>query len=274
NLNYTMNNAEDRSQSMQRVAGSFSGTHRISTYLWDTITTKRVNEYAEGDMNDGYIVNETPNSRTGILVSYPKFRTQYGTYVSFKNGIWDTITQTYEEESLKIINVPVLKAHGEYGVTGSVKNYMGVTSDKITAQLGSRTHFMIGKGGLGTEMAETRFPAVTILDAIWINAKPRTGPSTTYDHATQANVIAASTDPVALDFWAAQNILMPAAKSQGYTDLSWIDPKNDSQGRFGYWLRLSMMELRDSGYRTTLDADAMNVYCVQNPVGVMLNTLE
>jgi hypothetical protein len=217
-------------------------------------------------MNDGYIVNETPNPRTGILVSYPKFRTQYGTYVSFKNGIWNTETRAYDVDRLKIINVPVLKTHGGYGVTASVKNYMGVPSDKLTSQMGSRTHSIIGKGALGTEMAETRFPAVTILDAIWINAKPKTGPSTPYNQATQANIIAASTDPVALDFWAAQNILMPAAKSQGYTDLSWIDPKNDSQGRFGYWLRLSMVELRGSGYRTTLDADAMNIYCVQNPV--------
>ena len=71
NLNYTKNNAEDRSQSMTRVVGSFSGTHRVSTYLWDTITTKRVNEYAEGDMDDGYIVNETrnPRTRTYCLVS-------------------------------------------------------------------------------------------------------------------------------------------------------------------------------------------------------------
>jgi hypothetical protein len=265
NLNYTLNNAEDRSQSNQIVADSFSGTHRVSTYLWDTITTKRVNEYNEGDMNDGYIVNETPNPRTSILVSYPKFRTQYGTYVSFKNGIWDNRTRNYEEDRLKIINVPVLKTHQVYGVTASVKNYMGVPSDKLTAQMGSRTHSIIGKGALGTEMAETRFPAVTILDAIWINAKPKTGPSTPYNQATQANIIAASTDPVALDFWAAQNILMPAAKSQGYTDLSSIDPENNSPGSFGYWLRLSMMELRGSGYRTTLNPDAMNVYCVQNP---------
>jgi hypothetical protein len=266
NLNYTKNNAEDRSQSMARVAGSFSGTHRVSTYLWDTITTKRVHEYAEDDMNDGYIVNETPNPRTGILVSYPKFRTQYGTYVSFKNGIWDTGTRAYEADRLKIINVPVLKTHGTYGVTGAVKSYMGVPSDKLTAQMGSRAHLTVDKGGMGTEMAETRFPTITILDAIWINANMKpSGPVTTYAQATRINTIAASTDPVALDYWAAQNILMPAAKSKGYSDLSSIDPENNSPGKFGNWLRLSMMELRGAGYRTTIDKNAMNVYFVQNP---------
>jgi len=265
NLNYTKNNAEDRSQSMNRVAGSFSGSNRVSTYLWDTITTKRVNEYAEDDMNEGYIINKTPNTRTGILVSYPKFKTQYGTYVSFKYGIWNNETRAYEEDRLKIINVPVLKTHGTYGVTGAVKSYMGVPSDKLTAQMGSRAHSTIDKGGMGTEMAETRFPTITILDAIWINAIPGKGPRTSYDIATRTNMIVASTDPVALDFWAAQNILMPSAKSQGYSDLSSMDPENNSPRKFGNWLRLSMLELRRAGYGTTIDKNAMNVYFVQNP---------
>ena len=159
---------------MAHVAESFSGSNRVSAYLWDTITTKRVYEYAEGDMDDGYIINETPNPRTGILVSYPKFRTHYGTYVSFKNGIWNPDTRAYEADRLKIINVPVLKTHGTYGVTGAVKSYMGVPSDKLTAQMGSRAHATVDEGGMGTEMAETRFPVITILDAIWINANLRT----------------------------------------------------------------------------------------------------
>ena len=262
-LNFTKNNAEDRSQSMTRVVSSFSGTYRVSTYLWDTITTKRAYEYAEGDMEDGYIVNETRNPRTGILVSYPKFQTQYGTYVSFKNGIWNATTRAYAEDRLKIINVPVLKSHGGYGVTGAVKNYMGVPSDNLTAKMGSRTHNTVMKGGMGTEMAETRYPAITILDAIWINAIPKNGPRTPYDSATRTNTIAASTDPIALDYWAAQNILMPTAKSLGYSDLSSMDPENQSQKQFGSWLRLSMMELRNAGYPVTIDRNAMNVYFVE-----------
>ena len=265
NLNYAKNNAEDKSQSMESVARSFSGINRVSTYLWDTITTQRVNEYDEGDMNDGYIVNETPNPRTRLIVSYPKFRTQHGTYVSFKKGIWNNETRSYDEDRLKIINVPVLKTHGTFGVTGAVKNYMGVPSDKLTTQMGSRAHLTVDEGGMGTQMAETRFPAITILDAIWINANMKpSGPVTTYAQATRMNIIAASTDPVALDYWAAQNILMPAAKSKGYSDLSSMDPENNSPGKFGSWLRLSMMELREAGYKTTINRDAMNIYVAQN----------
>ena len=263
-MSYTKNNAEDRTQSMTRVASSFSGTYRVSTYLWDTITTTRVHEYAEGDMKDGFIVNDTENPRTGIIVSYPKFRTLYGTYVSFKKGIWNTGTGAYEADRLKIINVPVLKAHSQMGVSGAVKHYMGVPSNKLTSPLGGSAHNSVDKGGMGTEMAETRFPAITILDAIWVNARPGTGPTSQYDTATRTGIIAASTDPVALDYWAAQNILMPAAKSLGYTDLSSMDPENNSSGKFGNWLRLSMMELRRSGYKTTIDRNAMNVYFVEN----------
>jgi hypothetical protein len=264
-MNFTKNNAEDRSQSMTRVVGSFSGTYRASTYLWDTITTNRVHEYAEGDMDDGYIVNETKNPQTGILVSYPKFRTQYGTYVSFKKGIWNATTGAYEGDRLKIINVPVLKTHG-LGLSGAVKNYMGVPSDKLTAKLGSRTHYTVTAGGMGTEMAETRYPAITILDAIWVNAipeDPKHGPRTPDDCATRTNIIAASTDPIALDYWAAQNILMPTARSQGYSDLSSMDPDNQSRKTFGSWLRLSMTELRNAGYPVTIDRNAMNVHSVE-----------
>jgi hypothetical protein len=263
NLSYTENNAEDKSQSMTRVVSSFSGTYHVSTYLWDTITTKQVNEYAKDDMDDGYIVSETRNPRTGIRVSYPKFRTHYGTYVSFKHGIWNTEKHVYEEERLKIINVPVLKTHGQLGVSGAVKNYMGIPSDKLTYRLGGQAHVSVDKGGMGSEMAETRYPTITFLDAIWINARPENGPSTPYNSATQTSMVVASTDPIALDFWAAQNILMPTAKSLGYTDLSSMDPENNARGTFGDWLRLSMRELRKSGYYTTIDKNAMNVYFVE-----------
>ena len=76
NLNFTKNNAEDKSQSMSRVVESFSGTYHVSTYLWDTITTTRVHEYAEGDMNDGYIVNDTRKPKNGYPCFVPKFRTR------------------------------------------------------------------------------------------------------------------------------------------------------------------------------------------------------
>ena len=259
-LNWSRSNAEDHSQSVQKVVDAFSGSYKVSTYLWDTITGKRVYEYDRNDMEDGYVVNSTINPRTGIMVSYPKFRTRFGTYVSFKLGVYDPQAHSYDGERLKVVNVPVFKSHSTYGVTACVKNYMGVLSDKLTRELGARSHDTVGKGGIGTEMVETRFPILNILDAIWVNAVPRAGPRTSYNTATGVNVIAASIDPVALDYWAAKHILVQVARSKGHSETAPIDPDNTDPGSFGNWLRLSMQEIKMRGYRTTTNEAEMNIY--------------
>lgn len=263
-LNYSHNNALDKSQSMEAVADSFPNDN-VSTYLWDTITTRQVREYDQGDDMDGYIVSETPDIQTGIIVSYPKFKTRYGTRISFKMGVWDQESGSYNSSRLKVINVPVLKTHGGYGVTASVKHYMGVVSDKLTASFGNRenrAHFAIASGGMGTEMVQTRFPALNILDAIWINAHPRGGPETSYDEATWTGVIAASTDPVALDCWSARRILMPISLSLGYADLSSMDPDSQSQP-FAKYMRLSIQELRRAEYPVTMNESMMRIHVAQ-----------
>lgn len=259
-LSWERNNAEDPSQSIERVVASYSTSHRVSAYLWDNITMRRVGEYSEGDLDDGFVVEDIENPRTRIRVSYPKFRTQYGTYVSFKLGIWDPDRGVYDRERLKVLNIPVLKSHRIFGVTASVKNYMGVTSDKLTAQLGVRAHSTVGSGGMGTEMVETRFPTLNILDAIWVNANPLGGPRTPYEDATRVNIIAASRDPIALDYWASKYILVPLARSKGYSDTSSMNPENRVNGSFGDWLRRSMEEIKLAGIWATMDEAHMNVY--------------
>jgi len=261
-LDWENSNAEDHSQSAQKVVDMFSGSYRVSTYLWDEITLKSVGEYSEGDMEDGYIVNQTADPVTGIKVSYPKFKTKFGTYISFKMGVWNPETRSYDDERLKVINVPVLKTHSIYGVTACVKHYMGVVSDKLT---GHNAHRSVDTGGMGTEMVETRMPTLNILDAIWINANPKRGPRTSYSEATRANAIMASTDPVALDYWAAKHVLMQVAQTLGFKDLSPVDPDNNASGSFGEWLRLSMQEIEKAGYQATTDEDQMNVYVVNLP---------
>jgi len=261
-LDWQNNNAENRSQSVQKVVDMFSDSYNVSTYLWDEITLQSVGEYSEGDMKDGYIVNQTANPTTGIKVSYPKFKTKFGTYISFKRGIWNPETDSYDDARLKVINMPVLKSHSSYGVTACVKHFMGVTSDKLT---GHNAHQSVGSGGMGTEMVETRMPTLNILDAIWINANPGLGPRTSYSQATRVNVIMASTDPVALDYWAAKHVLMQAAQILGFGNLASIDPDNTASGSFGKWLRLSMQEIQNAGYQATTNEDQMNVYVVNLP---------
>jgi len=260
-LSYARNNAKDKAQSMQAVADSFPD-QKVSTYLWDTITNKKVGEYGEGDMADGYIVCGPPDAQTKIAVTYPKFQTKYGTYISFKLGVWDAANGSYNSPRLKVLNVPVLKTHAIYGVTASVKHYMGVGSDMQSREAGGRSHNSVGTGGMGTEMAQTRFPDLNILDAIWINANPGGGPRTSYEQASHTGIIAASVDPAALDYWAAKNILMPAARDLGHDDLESLDPDNTSPGTFGDWLRLSLAEIQKAGHRTTVSEESMNVYLI------------
>lgn len=106
---------------MQDLADSYTNTN-ISTYLWDSITTKKVNEYDTGDMAEGFVLYNSPDEETKITVSYPKFTTKFGTKISFKYGIWNDDQKSYDNDRLKVINMPVLKTHMIYGVTGAVKN--------------------------------------------------------------------------------------------------------------------------------------------------------
>jgi len=254
-MNWTRNNAIDESQSSEVVVSLYSGEYKISTYLWDRIARTEVSEYNQGDYEDGYIVSPTEDPETGVRVSYPKFQTAKGTYISFKSGIWDPITQTYDSTKLKIINFPILKSHSNYGVTAAVKHYMGVISQPLT-----NTHNYIGRGALGKVMVETRVPTLNILDAIWINALPLNGPDTTYDEATQINLVLASTDPVALDYWASKHILLQAATLTlpFFADKGTLDP--DGQLAFGTYLRNSMEQLTSAGYEFTMDENRITVY--------------
>jgi len=265
-MDWQQSNAEDMSQSTQDVVNVFSKDFAVSTYTWIPIRGTRVDEYSEGDLTDGYILYDYPDPETGIYVSYPKFRTQFGTYISFKKGIWNG---TGYEERLKVINVPVLKSHSSYGVTAALKHYMGVQSQGEGQAGLANGHSTVATGGMGTLMVETGLPTLNIIDAVWVNANPPpysgTGPSTPYNQATRVNVLMASADPVALDYWAAKHVLVQTAGLIGYTDTHTIDPDNtDKSGvngeAFGVWLSQTENEIVDGGYPVTSDENKMNVY--------------
>ena len=258
-LDWERANAEDRGQSALDVIRSFQVSgQRVTGVLWDGFTRLRVKEFNSGDMRDGFVVEDAVSS-TGIAVSYPKFTTEFATHVSFKEGIWDPASLSYNSESLKVINMPVLKSHSQYQVTAAVKSYMGVPSDMLTRS-GGRAHNSIATGGLGTLMAQTRKPVLNILDMIWIG--PDRGPSVSYNAAVRINKIAASVDPFALDSWAATNVLIPeAAKLPGGRARA-MDPAGGEPGTFGYWMHLSMDELHKAGIAATMNPDEILV--IQN----------
>ena len=263
NMNWPQSNAENHAQSTQDVVNQFP---QASTYSWIPIRHRRVQEYSQGDLTDGYILYDTPDPETGLKVSYPKFKTQLGTYVSFKQGIWNG---TAYEKRLKIINMPVLKSHSSYGVTAALKHYMGVQSQGEGQAGLANGHSSIATGGMGTLLAQTSIPTLNIIDAIWVNANPPgysgAGPSTPYNMATRVNVILASTDPVAIDYWAARHVLMQTSSLIGYTDTRSIDPDSTektgvSGEAFGVWIKLAEEEIADAGYTVTSNENKMNVY--------------
>ncbi len=277
NLDRSYSNAYLRNQSMNDVAESFT-SFNISTVLWDSLRYSTVGDYDEGDYQDGYVLSETWNEDTEIFTSYPKFETDYGTYISFKNGVWDGISG-FDSDRLKVINMPVMKSHFRYGVTGCIKNYMGVPKGHVVSSVHSsipHEHFSIGLGGMGTLMVETRAPILHILDMIWINPHPmesstERGPWSTYPNARFTDIIGASQDPVALDYWASKNILCATADYLNYTEYSSLDPdyeplsdqyygSDPMDESFHNYLNRSMNILAEAGFQVTMNQTLMNVY--------------
>jgi len=252
-LSWQRSNAEDQSQSFEKLAQLFS-PYRVSTYLWDDIAGNPVSEYSEGDLDDGYVVTDirlAGATSRNQNVSYPKFSTKYGTYVSFKEGIWDPESKSYNSTKLKVINVPVLKSHSVYGFTAAIKHYMGVVSQSLT-----NAHALVGQGAMGTELANTRYPVLNVVDAIWINARPRAGPDTSYSEAIRTNLLIASTDPIALDTWAVTHVLLEAARRAKYVSGSVSDFEVQNS-----YLGNTMNELMAYGYQVVMDEDQIEV-CV------------
>ncbi|MCL2764455.1 MAG: DUF362 domain-containing protein [Treponema sp.] len=253
-LSWANANSACRRQSVMDVVAFFKARGvRATGVLWDDFTGTKVEEFNSGDTKNGFVVENTIRD-TGLEISYPKFVTEYGTHVSFKMGIWDDGRQVYISDKLKVINMPVLKSHGGFQVTAAVKNYMGTPSDRLTSR---RAHNSVGTGGMGTQMAHTRMPVINILDMIWVGVER--GPSSSYANAKQINKIAASLDPVALDYWASKNILMPEAMLLPGGRAPAMNPDGTEPGTFGRWLRLSMNEIRRAGYWVTMDETEINV---------------
>lgn len=280
NLDRYNPNSYYRNQSAQQVAESFAPDWDVSTILWDNLRYSTVDDYNDGDFSTGYVRSSVWNDDTQLFVSYPKFQsTATGAYISFKQGVWYNDTG-FDSDQLKVINMPVLKTHFRYGVTGCIKHYMGVPQGHIVTSVHSsipHEHFAIGYGGMGTLMAETRMPVLNIMDLTWINAHPLessdyVGPWSRYNVACATDIIGASLDPVAMDYWTAKHILIPTAEHLNYTAFTSLDPDNESihvnlyhqqipqDESFHNYLERSMNELADAGFQVTMDESQMSVF--------------
>lgn len=222
-------NAQDRAQTYQDVVDAFQSLgHPVSLYLLDNLNETllrggRVNaagypagEYARGDMRDAYILLEDPAGSGTDELSYPKFRTAGGRYVSLRYGIWDG--SRYDPDRLTLINVPVLKMHGMAGATIAWKNLIGlITISETERRYGNwdRMHdFFWGYTGganqsyglLGRQLALVGAPDLNVVDAVWVAVDDNTS-----GRAVRCNVLVASTDPFAADWYASEYVLRPVS---------------------------------------------------------------
>lgn len=109
-------------------------------------------------------------------------------------GRWRVLRPVVEAD--RLINVPVVKHHGLARVTAAMKNWYGVLLDDGR----NRLHKKIDEGI--ADLAGTFRAAVTVLDATLVMV--RNGPQGgSLGDVERRDLVAASTDPVAADAWAA-----------------------------------------------------------------------
>ncbi len=202
-------NAVDESHSFLYLVKTVFHDPRVSAFLLDPIRATFIG--ADDHVKDGY--------RTYENVSYPCFTTAGGHRVELREGVWNG---TSHGSGLKLINVPVLKHHDTGGseITASLKHFYGVVS-MDDGQSALRHYSGLGETA-GKMAASVATPVLNIIDATWVSYASITGwpASTTF----RANKLLAGQDPVALDAWAARNILYPIdGNSRHHPDYPGID---------------------------------------------------
>ncbi len=244
NWNITPANAQDQNQSYQDVVDTFQSLgYAVSLFTWDNLHSNLISggsvngsgypigEYANGNMNDAYILLEDPAATGTNELSYPKFKTANNNYISMRYGVWDNSSSSYDSDRLIFINLPVLKKHGMAGSTIAWKNLIGfVTIANEVSRYGSWDimhdfywGYMDGVnrnyGLVGRELALIRAPDLNLIDAIWVATDDNTS-----GNAVRQNVLLAGTDPFAVDWYASEYVLRPV--------VSW-DAQDSSAARGG-----------------------------------------
>ncbi len=228
------------------------------------------------------------------LLAYPVFTSAYsGVTIDLKDGAYKD--GSYTGQPVKFINFSALNHHGVYvGATASIKNYMGVVDMSCgypgpepprtynTHHMGASNLFRLitsvvwrlnklsklpwfhdiylhpsvfrfryTGGVLGAFMREIRRADMNIITAVRVGWGSRVNTA----KAFKANTVLASTDPVALDYWAAANILLPGTKAaQAPAEYVELNDPDIEDGPLRMFLEECRRELGG-----TLDPELINV---------------
>lgn len=186
-----------------------------------------------------------------VKMTYPIFTSTYsGFTIDFKNGIYlrdgKGSGEYVNDRLLKFINFAVLNDHGkDTGITSSIKNYMGIIDMSCGAwginpsgyynfhQCGEGRAPFAKAGPIGHFMRTIRKADLNIVTAEWVGWGHRTD----VKRAKQMNSILTSTDPVALDYIGAKDLIYPLSKNSELHD-----PDNPNSPIFKF-LKLTMNAL-------------------------------
>jgi|GEM_PF-1588711 len=270
------NNSQFQDQSYQEVAQAFASRgYHVCISDWKSIRGNFVNDYDVGDNNDGYVLMDADGSATEQghkRLSYPKFQVNCNGMqlrISMRQGLWNG--SHFDHTRLKMINLPVLKRHNAAWATIAVKNYLGfiTTYDGIGRWssvsemhcwlLGpsdngySCTDYSRDYGLIGRQMARVRRADLDIVDAIWVNP---TDNASAHGDARRQDVLLASRDPFAVDYYASDYILGPLIR-QVHGDASGYQQAMASThgGWFRNIQRRNVARLRAEGITDTINMD-------------------
>lgn len=237
-------NALDERHSFLYLVDRVFQDPRVSAFLLDSVRGRIIG--ASDHATNGY--------RTLENVSYPCFTTNGGNRVELREGVWNG---SGYGRNLKLINVPVLKTHGGSEFTASIKHFYGILS--MDDGLGSSRHYDGLGDACGKMVVSVRPPVLNIVDAVWVSPSQLAGYP---ESAVKANQLAASQDPVALDFWVAKNILFTISRKAAHSPdhpniIRWMDSSRDvinaRGGLFKPWNGLFL-------WNVTKDENRMLVY--------------
>ncbi len=195
-----INNFNDLTNHLKKTYGN-----RYSTIHWIDVAhgEKRVFSPADGtgyvycDGTGGVPMISMDNGETGddfreVIMTYPIFKTDKGTIIDLKNGIWKE--GVYTEQPLRFINFATINHHSHYvGATGAVKNYFGVVDisgggwGKLADKYNNFHSFAYNEwdfgpvpGIMGAEVAmfmnTIRKADLNIIAAEWVGLASRTEP--------------------------------------------------------------------------------------------------
>ena len=204
---------------------------------------------APGDVRDGYHwdLARAFTRKRGWLetartpLSWPVLRSpRSGLYVDLANGVFEVAGTSLRKTARKLtwLSMVTVNEHASTGMTACCKSAMGVVdmsagkfgTDPRTDGYASIHYFGNPEatwrmaGPLAHFARTVRAPDLYLAVAEWVAIRP--APGAAWDEATQdarlaaesahqAGTVIAGVDPVAVDYWAAQNVLTPIATRIG-----------------------------------------------------------